>query len=171
MIRDGKLSKCLESLTVTIMLCQVWGVHSFVAADTILLRCGAEEIVCCRHLQHNQAKHDEASWTTMRMEKSRSFETSLKINVSKIWGEKIQLGRRMQRLEGNVKMGVKDTPYILESNPHPFYSFRGLKNQMRIRIACGLDSRPWTGFWKNDRAAVRAVRTIQYNDLFFIYYL
>jgi hypothetical protein len=28
---------------------------------------------------------------------------------------------------------------ILESNPHPFYSFRGLKNQMRIRIECGLD--------------------------------
>jgi len=26
-------------------------------------------------------------------------------------------------------------PYILESNPHPFYSFRGLKNQMWIRIA------------------------------------
>jgi hypothetical protein len=26
-------------------------------------------------------------------------------------------------------------PYILESNPHPFYSFRGLK------IRCGLDSR------------------------------
>jgi hypothetical protein len=25
--------------------------------------------------------------------------------------------------------------YILESNPHPFCSFRGLKNQMRIRIA------------------------------------
>jgi len=52
-------------------------------------------------------------------------------------------------------------PYILESNPHPFYSFRGLKNQMRIRIACGLDSRSRAGFWKNDRAAVRAVRTIQ----------
>ena len=34
-----------------------------------------------------------------------------------------------------------DVPYILESNPHPFYSFRGLKNQKRIRIACGLDSR------------------------------
>jgi len=32
-------------------------------------------------------------------------------------------------------------PYNLETNPHPFYSFRGLKNQMRIRIACGLDSR------------------------------
>jgi hypothetical protein len=26
-------------------------------------------------------------------------------------------------------------PYILESNPHPFYSFRGLKNQMWIRFA------------------------------------
>ena len=51
-------------------------------------------------------------------------------------------------------------PYILESNPHPFYSFRGLKNQMPIRIACGLDSRSRTGFRKNDRAAVRAVRTI-----------
>ena len=45
-------------------------------------------------------------------------------------------------------------PYILESNPHPFYGFRGLKNQMRIRIACGLDSRSRAGFWKNDRAAV-----------------
>ena len=31
-------------------------------------------------------------------------------------------------------------PYILESNPHTFYSFRGLKNQMGIRIACGLES-------------------------------
>jgi len=39
-------------------------------------------------------------------------------------------------------------PYILDSNPHPFYSFRGLKNQMRIRIACGLDSRSRAGFWK-----------------------
>jgi len=52
-------------------------------------------------------------------------------------------------------------PYILESNPHPFYSFGGLKNQMRIRIVCGLDSRSRAGFWKNDRASVRAVRTIQ----------
>ena len=52
-------------------------------------------------------------------------------------------------------------PRILESNPHTFYSFSGLKNQMRIRIACGLDSRSRAGFWKNDRAAVRAVRTIQ----------
>jgi len=38
---------------------------------------------------------------------------------------------------------------------------------MRIRIACGLDSRSWAGFWKNDRAAVRAVRTIQCNNLLF----
>ena len=30
---------------------------------------------------------------------------------------------------------VNQIPYILESNPHPFYSFRGLKNQMRIRFA------------------------------------
>jgi len=29
----------------------------------------------------------------------------------------------------------KHLPYILESNPHPFYSFRGLKNQMQIRFA------------------------------------
>jgi len=58
-------------------------------------------------------------------------------------------------------------PYILVSNPHPFYSFRGLKNHMRITIACGLDSRSRAGFWKNDGAAVRAVRTIQYNNLLF----
>jgi hypothetical protein len=31
--------------------------------------------------------------------------------------------------------------YILESNLHPFYSFRGLNIQMRIRIECGLDLR------------------------------
>jgi hypothetical protein len=29
---------------------------------------------------------------------------------------------------------VKNVPYILESNLHPFYSFRGLKNRMRIRF-------------------------------------
>jgi hypothetical protein len=31
-------------------------------------------------------------------------------------------------------LGDANIPYILESNPHHFYSFRGLKNQMRIRI-------------------------------------
>jgi hypothetical protein len=44
--------------------------------------------------------------------------------------------------------------YILESNPYPFYSFRGLKNQMRIRIECGLDSRSRAVFWKNYIAGV-----------------
>jgi len=58
-------------------------------------------------------------------------------------------------------------PYILESNPHPLYSLRGLKNQMRITIACGLDSRLRAGFWKNYGAAVRTVRTLQYNNLLF----
>ena len=61
----------------------------------------------------------------------------------------------------------RQIPYILESNPHPFYSFRGLKNQMWITIACGLDSRSRAGFWKNDGATVHAVRTIQYNNLLF----
>jgi len=65
----------------------------------------------------------------------------------------------------------KHIQYILESNPHPFYSFRRLKNHMRIRIACGLHSRSRAGFWKNDRAAVRAVRTIPYNNLLFIIYI
>jgi len=62
-------------------------------------------------------------------------------------------------------------PYSLECNPHSFYSFRGLKKQMRIRIVCGLDLRLWAGFWKNDRAAVRAVKTIRYKINYFIYYL
>ena len=60
-----------------------------------------------------------------------------------------------------------DITYVLESNLHPFYCFRELKNQMWIRITCGLDSQSWDGFWKNDRAAVRAVRTMQYNNLLF----
>jgi hypothetical protein len=33
--------------------------------------------------------------------------------------------------------------------------------QMLIRIECGLDSRSRAGLWPNDRAGVRAVRTIQ----------
>jgi hypothetical protein len=58
-------------------------------------------------------------------------------------------------------VGIVEIPYIVESNPHPFYSFRGLKNQMRIRIECGLDSPSRADVWQNDRAGVRAVRTIQ----------
>jgi len=38
---------------------------------------------------------------------------------------------------------------------------------MRIIIACTLDSQSRAGFWKNDRATVHAVRTIQYNNLLF----
>jgi hypothetical protein len=62
----------------------------------------------------------------------------------------------------------RNVPYILQSNPHPFYSFRGLKNQMQITIACGLDSRSRAGFWKNDRVAIRAVRTVQYNTIIYL---
>jgi len=68
---------------------------------------------------------------------------------------------RYERDKIKEEMIFKNVPYILEYNPHPFYSFRGLKNQMPIRIACGLDSRSRAGFWKNYRAAVRAERTIQ----------
>jgi hypothetical protein len=39
---------------------------------------------------------------------------------------------------------------------------------MRIRIECGLDSRYRAGFWKDDRAGVRAVRTIQLFIILFI---
>jgi len=37
--------------------------------------------------------------------------------------------------EKGYKDPFSNIPYILESNPHPFYSFRGPKNQMRIRFA------------------------------------
>jgi len=38
---------------------------------------------------------------------------------------------------------------------------------MQITIACGLDWQSRAGFRKNDRATVRAVRTIQYKNLLF----
>jgi hypothetical protein len=56
---------------------------------------------------------------------------------------------------------ICNIPYILESNPRPFYNFRGLQTQMRMRIERGLDSRSRAGVGPNDRAVVRAVRTIQ----------
>ena len=68
---------------------------------------------------------------------------------------------RYERDKIKEELIFKNVPYILESNPHPFYCFRGLKNQMRIRMACGLDSRSRAGFWKNYRAAVHAERTTQ----------
>jgi len=38
---------------------------------------------------------------------------------------------------------------------------------MRITVACRLDSQSRAGFWKNDGAAVCAVRTIQHDNLLF----
>jgi len=73
----------------------------------------------------------------------------------------------MRMCQTFLVLGDNELPYILESNPHPFYGFRGLKNQMQITIACGLDSQSRAGFWENDGAAVRAVRTVQYNNLLF----
>ena len=69
--------------------------------------------------------------------------------------------------ERSNNVSVSALPYILESNPHPFYSFRGLKNRMRVTVTCRLDSRSRAGFWKNNRATVRAIRTIQCNNLLF----
>jgi hypothetical protein len=40
---------------------------------------------------------------------------------------------------------------------------------MRIKCACVLDSRSRVGFWKNDTAAVHAVRTIQYNHVIILF--
>ena len=78
---------------------------------------------------------------------------------------------RRRLVDSYRTFGGTNIPYILESNPHPFYSFRGLKNQMRIRIACGLDSRSRAGFRKNVRAAVRVVRTIKLFIILFIIYI
>jgi len=47
----------------------------------------------------------------------------------------------------------------------PFLQFQRAKNSDMDYIACRLDTRSRVEFWKNDRAAVRAVRTIQYNNL------
>jgi len=84
------------------------------------------------------------------------------------WVEyKKQINYRISVVKHHLMCVFFKLPYILESNPHPFYSFRGLKNQMWIIIVCGLDSRSRAGFWKNDRATVHAVRTIKYNNLLF----
>jgi hypothetical protein len=52
--------------------------------------------------------------------------------------------------------------YNPKSSPYHVYHLRGLKNQMRIRITCGLNWWLRAGFWKNDRATVHALRTVQY---------
>ena len=82
------------------------------------------------------------------------------LNVKNVRCPKMSISLILRKIKIILDSNKEVLPYILESNPHPFYSFRGLKNQKRITIACGLDSRSRAGFWKNDRAAVRAVRTI-----------
>ena len=70
-------------------------------------------------------------------------------NVVKLWAD-IQLPVRMVSSLNTVKgtgylhwsvLSFFSIPYILESNPHTFYSFSELKIQMLFRIACVLDSR------------------------------
>jgi hypothetical protein len=67
-----------------------------------------------------------------------------------------------------IRMKRTEIPYILESNPHYFYSFRGLKIRCGLDFECGLVLRSRAGFWKNDIAGVRAVRTIQLFIILFI---
>jgi hypothetical protein len=59
---------------------------------------------------------------------------------------------------------MKKHPRILGSNPHTIAA-RAANNLRQIRMTCGLDSRSRAGFWKNDRAAIFAVRTIKHNLL------
>jgi hypothetical protein len=99
--------------------------------------------------------------------------TWLLYNMCTVWGNCSVTGslhcptvKPNNTMAKNYRLTILNIPYNLESNPHPFYSFRGLKSQMRIIIACGLDSQSRAGFCKNDRAAVRATRT-QYNNLLF----
>ena len=65
-----------------------------------------------------------------------------------------------------VDLGTNSVPYILESNPHPFYGFRGLKNQMRIRIAV-------VSWILEKTIELLFVPKEQYNTIiyYFIYYL
>jgi hypothetical protein len=87
-------------------------------------------------------------------------------------------GKRMRLSEKNMEASTSrlrwmeseerpEIPYILKSNLQTFYSFKGLKIQTQITIMCGLDLRSRAGFWKNNGAAVCAIRTIQYNNLLF----
>jgi len=56
---------------------------------------------------------------------------------------------------------LREIPNILESNLHPFYSWA---KKTDVDYSC---VRSRAGFWKNDRAAVHAERTMQYNNLLF----
>ena len=56
-------------------------------------------------------------------------------------GSDVFLGKKTKEHNNNNRYGCLEIPYILESNPHPFYSSRGLKksdadwNRVRIRFA------------------------------------
>jgi hypothetical protein len=54
-------------------------------------------------------------------------------------------------------------PYFLEYYIRTLFTV--LEGQ---KVGCVLESRLRGGFWKNDTAAVHAVRTIQYTHLLFI---
>ena len=45
------------------------------------------------------------------------------------------LYERVWSIGGMIPTGDSELPYIMESNPHTFYSFRWLKNETRIRFA------------------------------------
>jgi hypothetical protein len=90
-----------------------------------------------------------SGWATDYPEAFRDFLQSLQTNAATLrllCQDLSSLIYPFDVMESVVK--EKNLPYILESNPHHFYSFRGLKNQMGIRIECGLDSRSRAGFWK-----------------------
>jgi hypothetical protein len=69
---------------------------------------------------------------------SKNFNISaVYIHITVVHLKKTASNTQYELLAVYFNMGVlkSDVPYILESNPHLFYSFRGLKNQMRIRFA------------------------------------
>ena len=116
------------------------------------------------HLEHGESLR--TIQPSLHIDKNLCFKLHFELNLAEAWILEV----------GVVMMSwiywALYIQYILESNPHLFYSFRGLKNQMRIRMACGLESRA-VASWilENDRAAVRAVRTIQYNNLFYLLFI
>jgi hypothetical protein len=99
---------------------------------------------------------------------------NMKSDMQLVWHSKIfhSLCTRITGVSVETSLNRIKTayiPYILESDPHPFYCFRVLKYQMRIIIACGLDLQSRARFWKNDkgRCTCRKNNTIIY---YFIYY-
>ena len=52
-----------------------------------------------------------------------------------LYGFRVSSYAELNGMNNKINPFIFKLPYILESNPHPFYSFRGLKNRMRIRIA------------------------------------